>query len=543
MRSQPTAQARQPESTSVLVVGGGLAGLSTALFLAWHGVPAVLVERHQGSSPHPRAIGYHRRTLELYRSVGLAELIPQVPPGAQVRRRRVESLTGRWFEEMHWQSGDAPAPATEYSPCGKAQIAQDTLEPILRGRAAELGADLRLGTELVSFEQDGHGAGVEALIRNRADGTAHELRAEYLVAADGNRSPVRESLGIGRSGRGGIGVMRSVLFRSPVMDQAPRGGIHQFQIDQPGLKGMLSDYRDGRSLLMLHEDVDRDEEALLGLIAQALGRPDPDAEIITTGRWDLTFSIADRYRQGRIFLAGDAAHTLPPSRGGYGANVGIEDAHNLAWKLAAVISGEAGPGLLETYDAERRPVAWLCHDQIIAHNDGHVSEAGTRGAALSDDAMELGLLYRSDAVLGAGAQPPPAARPDEWAGRPGTRAPHVWLDRGGERLSSLDLFQQGWVLLTEDPRWAAAADRAAARPGPTAACRVLGAGLAPQVPDAFRRAFGLTRSGAVLVRPDGYIAWRCTEAPAVDSELAEAVGSALQLASCLAGAHAPSGAA
>jgi putative polyketide hydroxylase len=261
--------------------------------------------------------------------------------------------------------------------------------------------------------------------------------------------------------------------------------------------------------------VERDGVALREAIVKATGRSDLDIEILATGRWELAALVADRFASGRVFLAGDAAHALPPNRGGYGANTGIHDAHNLAWKLAAVLRGGSAPSLLDTYDAERRPVAWLRHQQIFARPDYKAEAAGAAAdePILDDDAMEFGQLYRSDAVLGAGALLPPARRPHEWAGQPGTRAPHLWISRGGERLSTLDLFRSGWVLMAEDERWDAAARDASARSGITLESVLIGRDVMPPSRDAFRNAYGLDATGASLVRPDGYIAWRSAGLP------------------------------
>ena len=392
----------------VLVAGGSLVGLSAAMFLAWRGTPVVLVERHPGSSAHPRAIGYTTRTLENFRAAGIADRIPQ-SWGRPPRRARVASLAGQWFEESAWSSPGEAKPAIEYSPCTGAAMAQDRLEPILRDRAIELGADIRFSTELTGFDQDG--GGVTARLRAR-DGEEYEIRAEYLIAADGSRSPVREALGIGRSGPGLLAVQRSVLFRAP-LQQYLEQGVSQFEIDQPGFRAFLTTYQDGRWVLMLSDDAERDEDTLKGLVAQAIGRSDLPIELITTGRWELSALIADRFSSGRVFLAGDAAHTLPPNRGGYGANTGIDDAHNLAWKLAAVVSGESAPALLDTYDAERRPIAWLRHEQIFARADykARIDAPVSDAAVIDDDAMELGQLYRSAAVIGAGPDLPPRGGP------------------------------------------------------------------------------------------------------------------------------------
>jgi hypothetical protein len=383
----------------------------------------------------------------------------------------------------------------------------------LRDKAVELGCDLRQGTELVGFEQDGDG--VTALLRERASGREHAIRAQYLIAADGSRSAVREALGIARRGRGPIRTIRSVLFRAP-LDEYLRSGISQFEIEQPGLQAFLTTYQDGRWVLMFTDDNERDPAQLDAAIRQAIGRSDLPIEIITTGRWELSALIADRYSSGRVFLAGDAAHTLPPTRGGFGANTGIEDVHNLAWKLEAVLSGKSSAALLETYSAERQPIGWLRHQQTFARPDYAASSQGIADGEpiLDDAAMELGQLYRSSAILGASAELPPARRPDEWKGQPGTRAPHLRVERDGEQTSTLDLFQRGWVLLAADGGWRDAAAEACGRLAiPIEFVDIENDMVSPENNE-FRDYLGIGLTGASLVRPDGYVAWRAIERPA-----------------------------
>ena len=477
------------EQTDVLVVGGSLVGLAAAMFLAWRGVKVTLVEKHPGSSPHPRAVGYTPRTMELLRAVSIADKVPAAPDNFRLRRIRVESLAGAWFEESAWTDDSEVAMP---SPERGAAVAQDRLEPLMRARAIELGADVRLGVKLERFVQDANG--VTATVGER------EIRAKYMIAADGNRSPIREALGIARSGRGAMRVLRSVLFTAP-LDEYLAKGIAQFQIERPGFRAFLTTYHDGRWVLFFDDDREHTEAELRAKILSAIGREDVPVEIVTTGRWELGALIAERFADGRIFLAGDAAHTLPPSRGGFGANTGIEDAHNLAWKLAAVLDGTADARLLDSYDAERRPIAWLRHDQIFARQDYKADAAGHGATTIySDIALELGQLYRSGAVIGADDTLPPAATPDEWRGQPGTRFPHAWLSA---QLSTLDLLQRGWVVLSDDDRW-----------GPQTV----------HIDARVREMLGLTPSGAVLVRPDGYIAWR---SQSLASDPAAAVAAAI----------------
>ncbi|UYY79044.1 FAD-dependent monooxygenase [Sphingomonas sp. R1] len=219
--------------------------------------------------------------------------------------------------------------------------------------------------------------------------------------------------------------------------------------------------------------------------------------------------IADRYRAGRVFLAGDAAHQLPPTRGGFGANTGIDDVWNLSWKLAAVIAGVADTTLLDSYDAERRPVGWLRHQQTFSRPDyAHWAPPSfVPETLIAPEAMEFGQLYRSSAVIGAGPDLPAAAIPEAWAGQPGTRAPHVW-ERGivGAR-STLDLFGRGYVLLSANPAWAAL----------SAQCSISAVFVGddfhfPQE-QPFDAVYGVINAGATLVRPDGVIAWRSQALP------------------------------
>jgi len=495
------------QHTSVVIIGGSLVGLSASLFLAWRGVPHIVVDKHRGSSPHPRAMGFTETTIEHFRAVGVADRIPATPAAFRLRRATVSSLAGEWHTETDWTPGTPTQRATECSPCTGAAIAQDKLEPILRDAALEQGAVMHLGVELVSFEQ--HPDGVVVQLQPRDGRAAYAVSAEYLIAADGADSPVREALGIQRSGVGHLRTLRSVLFRCPGADAWLDQGIQQFVIEQPDFRAFLTTYGDSRWVLMFEDDEERSEAALREAVARALGC-DLAFEIITTGRWDMAGRIADSYASGRVFLAGDAAHQLPPTRGGFGANTGIDDAWNLAWKLERVLAGTSSPALLDTYDAERRPIGWLRHQQTFSRPDyAHwVGGDFTPDALFDNDAMEFGQLVRSAAVIGATADLPAAAAPAQWAGQPGTRAPHVAVTRRGQAMSTLDLFGRGFVLLAGDPAW-----RTVAQALPV---EVVMVGEDVQFPatDTFADRFGVNPSGAALIRPDGVVAWRGRDADA-----------------------------
>ena len=504
-------QNQSPNYTQVLIVGGSLVGLSAALFLAHRGVDAIVIEKHRGSAKHPRAIGFTELTLEHYRAVGIAERIPQVSPGIRLRRAKVDSLTGTWHEEKPWTPGEQETDKGVASPCTGAAIAQDILEPILRKAAIEKGASVRQGTKLLSFEQDGDG--VTAHVRDGTTGKTYAIRATYLIAADGADSPVRETLGIARSGIGHLRTIRSVLFNCAEAEAYLDKGVHQFEIEKSDFQAFLTHYPDGRWILMFSDDQERSEEELRAAIYRALGR-EMNVDLITTGRWEMAGRIADRYSQGRVFLAGDAAHQLPPTRGGFGANTGIDDAYNLAWKLDMVLRGEAGTALLDTYSAERQPIGWLRHQQTFARPDYRrwVGDALAGEPLYGGEAMELGQRISSAAVIGTDAGLPPAANPDQWAGQPGTRVPHVWVQRAGERVSTIDLFTRHLTLISADPRWIEAARQHGEELGITIVTWQVDRDVSFPAERDFTMSFGVGNQGAALVRPDAIVAWRSHDA-------------------------------
>ncbi|KAI3321396.1 2,4-dichlorophenol 6-monooxygenase [Xylariaceae sp. AK1471] len=527
-----------PLQTSVIIVGGSIVGLSSALFLATQRVPFILIERHLSSSPHPRAIGWTHRTMELFRSVGLDAAIPvpkEVPRVGRPRRVATKTLNGEWSEEVHWtkpngadQTGSnkpgatsrgppPPVDTSSFTPVREIAPAQDELEPIIRTKVLELGGDLRLGYKMTSWSQSEDGVSVTAA---EADGTQLTVHGKYLIACDGARSGICKDLGVGSYGFGYMRTLRSILFRCPSIDHYLSRGIQQWSIKNDDMEAFMVTYSDGRWALMSYDagQDSLDEDGQKAYIQKAIGEEVKDIKLLSQGKWDLIASIADSFSSGRVFLAGDAAHALPPSRGGWGANTGIADAHNLAWKLAAVLSGASKPSLLDTYDTERRPVARVRHDQIFARDDykAHIAgsdwEKNNKPPAIIDDvSMELGQLYRSTAILGSeDAELPDARTPAQWAGQPGTRAPHIPFRRPREdsEISSLDLFGQGWVVLSENSQWR----------DPEIPFIQVGQDVLEVESGAFAKAFGLDdATGAVLVRPDGYIAARWPSA--VDNPL------------------------
>jgi hypothetical protein len=407
------------------------------------------------------------------------------------------------------------------------------LEPLLREEAQRRGCDVRYGTQLESFSQDTEC--VSATVTNRATGEAFVVRSEYLLAADGAHSHVRQALGIHGEGVGELDEHYVfVYFRAPWADLIRGHENDAFWIDRPGCRGFFLVTDPDRGMFLIQEESAKNYavERCKELVLDGLGTPDMPVEIVDVVPWRPGHLVAERFQQGRVFLVGDAAHTMPPKLG-LGVNTAIQSAQNLAWKLAAVLKGCASPELLSTYESERRPVGKITADQSLV---GPAASLLTKGA---DDkllpvekripyfALVAGHRYRSSAIVNEEASTPidrnGVAEPDllktpaELDGRPGTRVPHSWLEREGRRISTLDLLDGGFVLLTgaAGGAWQDAASAATAQLGIAIAIYRIGEGGDLVDPArSWREKFGVEDDGAVLVRPDGFVAWRCRTAAA-----------------------------
>ncbi|SCU77231.1 LAFA_0A00342g1_1 [Lachancea sp. 'fantastica'] len=499
--------------TPVLVVGGSLVGLSAGLFLSFWEVPNIVIEKHEGSSLHPRAIGFTEHTMEFFSSVGIIDQIPRVERGTRLRRASCFSWASEWTEKAPW-SGQKKAdasPQQEFSPFTGAAIPQDKLEPILRNRAVKLGCDLRQNTVLLGFEQNDDE--VIATVLDQKTAHAYKIRAQYMIAADGGKSSIRDDLQILQKGRGYMQTIASVLFRCPEADEVLSRGIVQFEIDQPDLKAFLTTYNDGRWALMFRDGLKRTSQELLDAIKKAVGRTDARIEIITTGQWDLNALICESYSKGRVFLAGDSAHALPPTRGGYGANTGIDDVHNLAWKLKLVLLGKASHSLLDTYSTERQPIGWLRHQQTFARPDYAAFAQGCASdeEIIDDAAMELGQLHVSKAICGPDDTATAAKRPDLWQGQPGVRAPHVWVKRDGKDISMIELFNKHFVVLSQNEEWLTATEKVSAALELVIDFYLVGKDIVFHSGTDFEKTYGVDQYGATLVRPDGIVGWRAKQ--------------------------------
>src|ERR671938_420734 len=446
------------EEVPVVIVGGSLVGLTTAMLLGHHGVPSLAIERHAGTAIHPRAGHFQLRTMETLRMMGLEEKVraksleTYSATGGIIA---VESLAGR---ELATYVKELNEGVEGFSPTVRVFITQDAPEPLLRERALELGATVRNRTEAVALELDDDG--VTVTLRDLDSGDERAVRARYVVAADGNRSTIRARLGIAMRGHRELSKSITIYFRADCAELLRDRNQGVIYVHNPELRGFFRiDRSGGTGFLVINtvgEDVTQDsavdvqsgltEERALQYLRTAIGTDMP-MELVDVARWRAEAVCAERLRDGRVFLAGDAAHAVPPN-GGFGGNAGVQDAHNLAWKLAAVVKGEAGPALLDTYEPERLPLCELTVRQAYTRYATRVvPERGTADAdpAIPDIELEIGLVMRSAAILSeeghdAVLHLPPSALD----GRPGTRAPHVWL---GDGRSTLDLYGAQFVVL------------------------------------------------------------------------------------------------
>lgn len=504
--------------TPVLIVGGSLNGLSTALLLAYRGVPCIVVERHPATSIQYKFRGISPRSMEIYRSVGIE---------TEIRARDLIDDTSAYVARMKnlahpeiaWQ-GIPWSDTTDISPTTPATCDQEQLEPILQSHAQRLGADVRFNNELIDFNQDS--GGVSARIRDRVSGADHTVRARYLIGADGTQSPVREALGIARHGPGVLQHWMNVIFEADL--PATFEGRPVRSVFVTDINGTFVPRGDGRWLMAVQYVPDRGErtedftaEHCRDLIRRGAGRAEMRVNVVDARPWEAAAAVADRYRDGRVFLVGDSAHVMPPT-GGFGGNTGIQDAHNLAWKLEAVIRGAAGRGLLDTYDEERRPVADRTVAQALARLQAWFKDPGQKlpppEPIVDDNAVIFGYRYRAGAFVAERDDTAPVdlfEDPRAPSGRPGSRAPQLVVRRAGEEVSTVDLFAGTWVLHC-GPKGDAWPDLLRASPA-AAALGVVCHGTEPagELQDVHHRwsvAYGLDADGAVLIRPDGFVAWR-----------------------------------
>jgi 2,4-dichlorophenol 6-monooxygenase len=578
--------------TDVLVVGSGPAGGTAALALSTLGVKNVLVTRYGWLADSPRAHITNQRTMEVLRDLGVEpEVVAKGTPQALMGNNVFcTSLAGEELGRLlTW--GTHPARQADYtlaSPSSMCDVPQTLMEPILIGNAAARGTKVRFDTEYLSLTQDD--AGVTATVSDRLRGDTYQIRAKFLIGADGGRSKVADDLGLPFEGKMGVAGSMNIVFEADLSRYVAHRPSVLYWVMQPGSDvggigmGLVRMVRPWNQWLIvwgydINQPAPKVTDAMATDLAHKLiGDPSVPVKIISSSVWTVNDLYARSNTRGRVFCMGDAVHRHPPSNG-LGSNTSIQDAYNLAWKLALVVQGKAKPSLLASYDAERSPIA----KQIVTRANKSIGEFGPifealgllsttdpvamkqnmeglktnsptaaeqreklRAAIASKSyefnahGVEMNQRYQSNAVVPDGTPEPEWRRDRElyyqattW---PGARLPHVWLERDGKQVSTLDVAGHGrFTLLTGigGEAWVEAAKAVSARTGVTIEAHVIGPGRE------LRDVFGdwavvreIDEAGCVLVRPDHHVAFRSmTASTTATATLAAAMASLLGTAS------------
>jgi 2,4-dichlorophenol 6-monooxygenase len=575
--------------TDVIIIGAGPTGSTTALALANFGVSCHIVSRGNWMADSPRAHITNQRANEVFRDLGVSEDVARYASPWELMGDTTftTSLAGPELVRMRtWGTGDdRRGDYLRASPCGMVDIIQPLLEPILFQKAAEKGATFAFNTEYVRHEQDSDG--VTAMLRDRLDGRQFSVRARYMVGADGARSSVVEHLDLpieGRMARAGTvytifnaNLSRYSKNRPSILNWIVTADASFGEIGMGLLRAVRpwTQWIAGWGFDIEKGEPDLSVDSVREKIRVLIGDPAIDLDIVRTSIWYINQAYATQYSKGRVFCGGDAVHRHPPSSG-LGNNTCVQDGHNLGWKLAYAIRGWAGPKLLESYSQERVPVGKqvvlranqsrldyaplnACFrvqgvENPVAAGIARFRDPGPEGVAARKAAkaaldlkqtefnaqgVEMNQRYQSSAVLSETGTEPESWRRDpelyhQPTTRPGAKIPHAWLvGSGGTRLSTLDVTGKG--LFTVVTGLAGLAWKEAVRRLDLPFLRIVvtGSSEAQDLYFDWQHAREIEEAGALLVRPDGVVAWREKDAPSdvddAEKKLSAAIRAVLDL--------------
>lgn len=511
----------------VLVVGAGPVGLTAGLLFQRMGINTILVDRRSKINSHPKARNLKVRGVEIFRTLGIEAAIREGEFPREARRVMwLESFCG---EELAEISVDNEL-ATRYSPCEPAGLSQARLENLIRNSIKENHISIQYETEFIDFIEEADS--IVATLRKKT-GETFQVRAKYLIAADGARSPIRKLLEIPVVGREDMGKYVSIYFKANPYPIAPyRPSAMYFMLGEASFGRFIQSVNCKDEWLMgiklspemERGDTDFHKEYCLQFIRETFEIPDLKIEILDIDFWRMGVQIAENFRKGRVFLAGDAAHLLTPA-GGYGLQTGIEDVHNLCWKLAFVIKGKMSEEILDSYHKERFPtvksnIEWSHNNQkgytaiMIAGKSGDRKKLQdlitSQWPILNSIGQDIGFSYQSGLVVPDGTKAL-AITATEYTpnARPGSRAPHLWLKGPEGVISTIDLFVDSFILLIDSEGKSWSKESQSEIPALPFRCVSIGENCDySDINNDFHELYGIERGGAVLVRPDGHVYWR-----------------------------------
>ncbi|KAF4552361.1 FAD-binding domain-containing protein 48 [Elsinoe fawcettii] len=514
----------ESQTWPVMIIGSSMVGMTMGVCLGYHGIKSASFDRHPSTAIHPRAALFLLKSIEIFRQLGLDETMTRESASnfdLDAGMIIVEKLVGG-KTLMSMQESD-PKEVAKVSPVQRLWLTQNMFEPLLREKAKDYGAEQFFGQTVVHYEEVEDG--VIVVVQDLETKGYKKYKTKYLVASDGNRSATREKEGIEWRGPGLLEQAISINFKANLTPYLGTRAVHGvtyiqnekisagFRLESGGQRGFQIVTRAGDRKGFPPDSVSEKDAKQYFYDATGIDH-EIDLTVESVSYWSAAAFTADRFSStnGRVMIMGDAAHVMPPT-GGMGGNTGVQDAYNLAWKLAYVLKGLAPESLLKTYSTERHVAAEFCMTQAYSRFQKRVERRKPDVDELADIICEIGYRYPEGAMVKDGARPEEYEDPYNPYLAPGSRFPHVALvdeSQGGKKISSVDLMKTNFVLVASEPGspWVAAAKESGL---PIDAYEIhASSSLIKDESGTAEKVWKIDKGGAMLVRPDNFIAWKAS---------------------------------